>query len=345
MHPSDHLMETCPLKHHIRRELWLRYIKLVVGDGKLTKYLTLYSPPMMDIKLFAKQKLVEHDGEKYKGVVAVTYDDEAYDKAISTIPCRPEVLLVGDINTLITRASSDKQLQEKFPFQVINLDYTNSLFSEHNSAPLSDPLRALDELARRQKATGQERYALFITTRAEEGQFAPHFLEDLKNRVDDNIKKNARFADVVHSIYKANKGSELLKSRYKEFVPIGLVKMVSNVLASYRFQVSHSDAVLLVRDSKRPTRWLLHLAFIAQAVPLERAHTLRDYGRPAAEQLEQTIACFVEAISTKGLLELKETTDTKTLNHKYVAEVKELAGQTFEIVPPEPYKSERDENA
>ena len=52
METVDEIMARCPLKHDVRDSLWVPYARKLCGTGSLAKYLTLYSPPMMDIKHF-----------------------------------------------------------------------------------------------------------------------------------------------------------------------------------------------------------------------------------------------------------------------------------------------------
>ena len=129
MKPVDAKMETCPLKHEIRASLWERYARAVVGTGRLKSYLTLYSPAMMDIKHFHRCGLLEFRNV-YQGVVAVTNDHDAYTEAITRGRGRPKLVIPADIDDLLMNSrrlspTNRQRFRSQFPFQVVNLDYTN----------------------------------------------------------------------------------------------------------------------------------------------------------------------------------------------------------------------------
>lgn len=69
-------MAECPLKHEIRVNFWEPFIRKL-GLPSI-RYLTLYSPPLIDVKYFALQGHIERKDGKYVGAVGVTYDEEAY---------------------------------------------------------------------------------------------------------------------------------------------------------------------------------------------------------------------------------------------------------------------------
>ena len=158
----DDIMARCPLKHDIRDSLWVPFARRVAGAGSLSKYLTLYSPPMMDIKHFHRNRLLDYDGETYRGVVAVTYDARHFAEAMKKSAGRPALLLPGDIDQLLTAEDTPdaERLRSEFPFQVINLDYTNCLFGQTNPRPISEHLQAIEEIIRLQYRTSHRYFYL-----------------------------------------------------------------------------------------------------------------------------------------------------------------------------------------
>ncbi len=279
----DDIMARCPLKQEIRQSLWGKFARQVSGGKRLASYLTLYSPPMMDIKHLHRCNLLDFDGESFRGVIAVTYNREHYAAAMRRSSGRPELLLCGNINDLITQGNTDdaKRLRKCFPVQVINLDYTNSLFGQANSQPISDHLAAVDEVIRLQHKKRAQEFALFITTRAERSeqpdrdQFSEEFLADLARRVTENLKENARFQRSYRKVFGEMESTSLLLHNYKAFVPIGLSKLISQVLAQHSFELITVDGRVLVRDRRSPIRWLLHLALRVRAGVAPRARSLR----------------------------------------------------------------------
>ena len=338
----DDIMAQCPLKHEIRASLWEPYARKVAGPGPLLSYLTLYSPPMMDIKHLEQKKLLRFDGEKYVGVVAVTYDENAYAEAVSSSRGRPQLLLKGDINELLVAArgggEAARQLAEHFPFQAINLDYTNSLFCSVNAHPISRHLQALDELVRRQQECGASKYVLFITTRAEPSQFRTEFEQELVSYVDRNVGHDQAFANQFRKVFGIATAGELLSQSYRDFIPLGLVKMVIRILASRNFEVQDCDAWLLIRDSRPPEQWLLHLAFLVRAGTIPAASKLRDLGRPRQYIFERKATMILKKRGNNELVSLAESADGERLRVKHGNYVSNLAALTFELSIPEPVK-------
>jgi len=317
----DDIMARGPLKHDVRDLLWAPYARKVCATGALSKYLTLYSPPMMDIKHLHSNGLLRSDGESYQGVVAVTYDRGHYAEAMTRSGGRPALLLSGDIDCLLTQEDSAdaKRLRGEFPFQVINLDYTNSLFGQANRRPVSAHLEAIEEIVRLQRRAHCDEFALFLTTRSEQGgrhhrsQFTRKFLLDLSQRIDANLRGNTEFAQIFQRHFGETGGRTLLAERYDSFVPLGIAKLVAGILAQHNYEIASADGRLLVRDGRSPVRSLLHLAFHVRAAVLPRAAELRALGRPRAFYFERTLAEFVDKIGNGSLISLKESADGQRL--------------------------------
>jgi len=318
----DDLMATCPLKQEIRSRFWEPYVRQVAEGRPLRNYLTLYSPPMMDIKHLEAQGLLEFDGERYSGVTAVTYEDDAYEEAVGRLKGRPEQLLRGDINLLLARGSAagaeGKQLVRAFPFEAINLDYTNSLFWARNKNPISVHLAALDALVDLQAKRGAGEFVLFVTSRV------------------DRVGGNQDFGRKFQSLYAVKTGAQLRAADYEQFVSLGLMKMVVMVLASHRFFTRDCDSALLVRDGARGEEWLLHMGFVVRK---GRLGDLRMLGRQDA--LEASIIQYLDKRLAGPHMKLVNRRDRKRLKKIHGTYVEELASMSFELPIPEP----KDENA
>ncbi len=331
-------MEQCPLKQEIRGSVWARMAARIAGGDSLVNYLTLYSPPMMDIKHFEREGLLTYDGEKYAGVVAVTYNPKHYSEALRRSKGRPELMLHGDINQLLTaqRSSVAKQLQQAFPFQVINLDNQNALFPEQEARPLSEHLAAINEIARLQQLGRIGDFALFVTTLINRGAVADSFLSELATRVDENLEQNPEFTRSFREAYGDATGELLLRNRYQDFAPLGLVKLFSAVLALHSFEIDESAACVLSRDARPPEQWLLHLALRVKASTLPRARDLRSLGRPRQFYFERRVADFIERHAGQKLPWLRESADGARLQQVHGAYLAELASQRIDLGIPEP---------
>ena len=328
-----------PLKHKVRSELWESYVSRITGGRPLRSYLTLYSPPMMDVKHLYRKGLVDRTSETYSGVTGVTLDEDAYAAAIDQSSHRPELLVLGDINQLLLRkplSAQAKQLRNAFPFQVINLDYTNHLFANVNRNPISAHLAALDEIIIRQHKQRIRQFCLFLTTRADveyTQRFAEPFLRDLTRRLNQNIDSHPNFSTGFNRSFGCQSGEALKARNYQDFVSIGLVKLVSQILQSHNYNLHRSDSALIIRDDSAQERRMLHLAFaVRESRPgRARARNLHELGRP---QSQTGVLGFLRNRDTQ--LVLRTSSDLASLRQEFDGYLSALAAETFELEVPKP---------
>jgi hypothetical protein len=124
----------------------------------------------------------------------------------------------------------------------------------------------------------------------------------------------------------------LLRKDYGTFVPVGVSKLFSQILAHNSFELVRVDGRVLVRNDEPPDRWLLHLAFQVRAGGAPRS--LRALGR-RAPFYERELATFVERVGKKELEWMNEKDDHGRLNAKHGPYVAELAAQTLDLPIPE----------
>ena len=336
MRSVDAIMERCPLKHEIRRSLWERYARQIVKNRALRSYLTLYSPPMMDIKHFQKRGLLDLSDNVYRGVVAATPYDDAYHQAITSGRGRPELVIKADVNLLLVGARSlprrDRQrFLERFPFEVVNLDYSDSIFWGANEHDVSLHLAALRKLVDLQRRNGADKFALFLTTTAELGTIASHFLDVLGERVATNLRFSRNFATKFHSLYQGQTPEELRNSHYDEFVPLGLAKFVTNLLTSNGFELVECETAVIQRPTKTPPRRMLHVACLVRMPPTVN---LRGMGRQT--HLERRIVDYLDKREKGKLIHLDEKSDSRQLKKQHGTYIEQLATDTFELQVPSP---------
>ncbi|KKN68320.1 hypothetical protein LCGC14_0452770 [marine sediment metagenome] len=336
-------MARCPLKQDIRDKLWVPYARKLAGRGVLSKYLTLYSPPMMDIKHLQRKGLLAYDGETFNGVVTVAYEEAHFGDAISRSSGRPELFLEGDINHLLTEKKTRraKQLRNMFPFQVINLDYNNSVFFREDDKRISENLKGIGEIFRLQRQANCREFVLFVTTRADagargsRGQLSGSFLDDLSKRITENVKMSQAFSRAYRAAFGDVSAKALQREKYRDFVPVGIAKLVAGMLAVQRYEIISADAHMLVRDDKSPEIWLLHLAFRVRLEQVPRATTLGGLGRPRKLDFERKLARFVRTVGEGGVTWLRETADRERLETQHGEYMRELASQTVDLPIPE----------
>lgn len=332
---------TCPLKQEIRVGLWEPFVRSLTGGRPLQKYLTLYSPSLMDVKHFADTGLIEFDEQKqmYKGVVGVTHDTGAFAEAIKLGLGRPEVLLFGDINEILTQVENPrhKQLLAKFPFEAINLDYEESIFSVRRPFPISQHVEALDKLFNIQYKKACQKFCLFFTTRAEPGRFPPRVVSDLEQIIDQNLRMSPDFGQAFNQTYSVNTGADLLGSSYDDFATLGLMKLVVSMLSDRDYEVTNCSAKWLNRDGQGGHTRLLHAAFIIEKSTLQSpqpAASVRQYGRRKLGYHARHLLLYLNDIVTNGLTILKESMHRATLQAKHGDDIARLLSKTYQLEVP-----------
>jgi hypothetical protein len=175
---------------------------------------------------------------------------------------------------------------------------------------------------------------LLVTTRAEQALIPAEFIGILTHKVDDNCIYNKPFADNFVKMCGSVNAAGLLQASYERFIPIGLAKLIADIIVEHRFEIETADVVLLVRDSTEPSRWLLHIAFLIKegtAAPKR----LRRLGLSRRYHLERRLGDFVEK-NGQGARRLAETTDWDGLNKLHGETLLALAERTIDLSIPEP---------
>src|SRR5260221_4885412 len=258
----DELMATCPLKHEIRVNLWKPFI------AKLRKrpitYLTLYSPPIMDVKLLQHYKLIDVDNERYLGVVGVGINAESEAETVSNLDRRLDLLRSGDINGLINgkkTSKKSKQLDEKFPFDVINLDYTDSLHRYKLDQELSPHVEAIENIFKKQEKGKADQFVLFLTTYAKVGAYNKDFITYLKRIVQDNITRTPNFKEKLVEVTGYDNLDDYFNNSTNDCFAVAITKLLLRFMTDYNYALAAGDIQWLVRDAIPPGYHMLHLAF------------------------------------------------------------------------------------
>lgn len=324
----DDLITTCSLKQDFRDKFWLPYIEKLTK--KPIKYLTLYCPPAMDVRHFCEKGFIEFKNDVYQGVVGVTWDRKGYVHTIENLEGRLEQFKIGKIYNFLRE--NDKRFIEKFPFDVINLDYCNHLVNNY----VSDNLEDIEGITSTQKDKGCDRFVLFITSRtdrnAPRGGFLQPFMKELKHRIKLNIDKVPEFKGKYDILFSQKDPT------YNEFVSIGIVKFVSNMLAEKGYSIEECSAAWLIRNNISPQRDLLHLAFLIslKKPQKKRRKTYREYGGRGRLCLEGSAARILDELIAGKVYVLTERGDGERLDGLYGDYIAKLKESNFELSIPNP---------
>jgi hypothetical protein len=326
-------MRTCPLKQHIRMELWEKYIRKIKNNN--ISYLTLYCPTMMDIKYFTKVGLITHEDNTYKGVVGITNNSKDYAAAIASLNGRIELLLEGTANDVINSRDGKitKQILSKFPFDAINLDYCDYIFGSRDTEFLSSDLLDFISIMQKQNESNCKEFVLFLTTRSDVnatgGGFAKSFKSSLKRSISDNIEKYPVFKQKFISNFNTSELNAFERDNYDYFIAVGIIKLLLKELFTHGYTIKDCNANWLIRNDESPLRSLLHLAFHISRPKATVKKLVSDIGK--SEYGGEIILDRIKAGHTN---KYTVKSDFERLNSMYSVLIGSFG--TFEIDTPKP---------
>lgn len=333
MNGVDTLMATCPLKHEIRVSFWEPYIKKL--GLKTVSYLTLYSPPLMDVKYLHYKGLIETDDVSYKDVVGVGFNTDSEADTTANLDKRLGLLLSGDINTLIydggRKSLKVKQLEEKFPFDVINLDYTDTLHNYSREEELSPHIKAIDTILSRQQKGNKDEFILFVTTNANLTDYNPEFIEHLKGLVTKNINETPGFSDKLQKVTDCVNTDDYFHTFQQDCFAVSLVKYLLSFLSDHNYTIEDGDIKWLMRDEGKYVTNMLHLGFHIKRFIPPPVKAKATVGKRKNDVEFKS----VEFIKKKYHI-LKESVDKQRLWDKHSAQINGFNNLTFELNVPEP---------
>jgi hypothetical protein len=174
-------------KHIVRREHWLPLVtKLRNEKGSGLRLLTLPGRHRIEVELYRKEGLLKVSGEE---VGAVGYETEPATFGMLSLE-RPkfEMLENADLTVVLTEPGGGdyKRLSMRFPFDIINLDFTVPLATP-SDGPYSKQLQAISSCFRLQGAQ-TDRWALFVTFRSMLNETSVDTVRIWSETVDRNMQ-------------------------------------------------------------------------------------------------------------------------------------------------------------
>lgn len=337
------LMKKCPLKQDIRERLWEVYIRKL--GIKPMKYLTLYCPPLMDVKHFCSKGHINLEKGVYEGVVGITnVSQRGYRDTISEGVGRLELLKEGVLHNLLEKR--EKDLIEKFPFDVINLDYCNHIYGSHNNQYISGNLQDIVAIIKQQDRKEQREFVLFVTTRTDKSRsggidFPDDFKKGLLERIRLNIHQNIDFKKRCSQIFGGKSLFDYAKENFNTFISIGIIKLFSMCLAEKNYGIKDCDVFWLIRTKGGIRRKFLHIALLVSRGKPQKCSGQTRYLRRtgAAKYMEKGATIVLDKVINHNIIFLTEETDGERLQKEHGEYMKSLE-KNFELPISEPISNE-----
>ena len=192
------------------------------------------------------------------------------------------------------------RLRKTFPFDIINLDVCGPMFSSEQTV-ITPLLRSIVQILRWQTESKFpindrecNRFTLFLTSHVAPDRTNQNAIEQLKNRVTENINTNVGFRSAFSSRYGHDQADRLVRENFAEFFCLALPKfIIHRALHDYGWQVNCGPTYLFNRDNK----W-------KKNKPYQMMHTVSTYERipdfqqrldtPSTGQYMQSVTQLVE---------------------------------------------------
>lgn len=246
-----------------------------------------------------------------------------------------ELILPGDINELLGTdrgaVAVVKQLKEAFPFDVINLDYTDLLHFAGLKSEISEHIQTIDEVFRLQRERKKEKFVLLLTTRVIMNKYNQQFLDDLRRGIDENIAKTPRFCDIFQRECGCMSATQWKKKDERSYFALALAKYLLRLLREFSYNLTDWDIRWLTRDEIPPVRHLLHLALkVEDFIPKKTLRRKSIHHRTM--EIEMKSIEFIR----RSYPELAEKKDRLGLAKKHSEQLRALNASRFELKTPNP---------
>jgi len=250
-------------KHFVRLNGWLPaagYRASRVGANRDPKYLTFCAANAIDVFLLEQEGHVKRD-PKTSRLNSVYFCERTPDDfgTISSLIGSghqgflgdfAEIVLFEDTQATVGRNLGEsgeygrdtnlrhqlrikevnKRLKGSFPFDILNLDISGSLFPPQEP-PTSRMIQAIRKvldwqtLASFQDPAFQE-FTIFITSRAADEETSEDVILELQNVIDANLSSYSQYRDEFEKKYQLKSAEALKAASYPEFFVAGLCKLL-----------------------------------------------------------------------------------------------------------------------
>ena len=327
--------ETDTLKHYVRRCGWLIAAKdqkhAISRRSKRIplRYFTFCAAEAIDVFMLEREGIIERSAQTGRlegvyfcerdlnefGIIAdligspeqgfqgqfekiVLFEDDEETEGKTLEDNQP---YTSEIREKLRYKDAHYRLRKAFPFDIINLDVCGPMFSSGQTV-ITPLLRSIVQILKWQTESRFpinncecNQFTLFITSHIDPNQTNQDAIEQLKNRVVENINTNVDFRSAFSNRYGHNQADKLARENFAEFFCLALPKfMIHRALYDYGWQVTCGPTYLFNRDD----RWkenkqyqMMHTVSVYERIPSFRER-LDDRSR---EQYIQSVNQLVEA--------------------------------------------------
>ena len=239
----DVLMETAT-KHYMRREVWLPIA--TERRQRVTRplrYFTLTTASLFDVKLLEQARLIERTDRGYPGVGFCEKDDKTYSDIVRNLRwCG-----LSHKGTFEDMVLQDSDLESKFLYDVVNLDFTWVPFPDKES-PLEGTWGAIKRLLEVQRQNGVS-FDLFLTFRGSKEGTDQESIARVAALLQQNLRSGRGVSQFRERIGHLD-AERLLTEDYVTFLAMGLPKLLIGDALEIGFNLSRTKVYSYPRGEK-----------------------------------------------------------------------------------------------
>lgn len=301
--------ETDPLKHYVRRHGWLkaaRQQKQTIRRSKNIplRYFTFCAAEAIDVFMLEREQILKRseETERLEGVYFCEEDDESFGR-IAELIGSPQQGFQGEFEKIVLFEDDEEtkgktltdeehyplairrklrykdahqRLRAAFPFDIINLDVCGVMFPPREVA-MTQLLKSLIQILEWQTKSEFpinnlecKRFTLLLTSHIDPDNTNQQAIEQLENRVNDNMK-NTDFRTAFVEKYGHNQVGKLINEKFPEFFCVALPKfIIHEALFRLGWQVTCGPTYLYNRDYRREENkqyQIMHTVGVYERIP------------------------------------------------------------------------------
>ena len=245
-------------KHWIRKNVWLKTAQNIAKHkphGNPLRYLTLPAYYRIDVSMLLQHGLLQVTEKNAEGtakeiyVAAFETDEIKYGRMSGQVPSY-KMFGLGKIEDALTDTNNRyyQKLLDLFPFDIINLDLTNTL-APRREGPYSKTMRAIEEIFQRQAPHGSK-WALFLTFRNMPDQWSDHTLQQLFDNLQKNLNDHALVRETFYKRYQQINVEGLRKENAKLCISQAVVKWLVDRAHHYSLKLESISCCFYSRYPK-----------------------------------------------------------------------------------------------
>lgn len=192
-----------PRKQWVRSCQWRNSLKRLILDNSYTdinliKYFSFPGEDCLDIKILSEQCNQNNKNFYFEGIESDTIGFESILSQIMDleyIDSNSKIHAKSNFEEISYENSSlYSKIASNSPFHVVNLDFTNSIFSPGHG---KQTMQSICRIMNRQLDQQYLKWQLYITTRCDIGAISTECLKDYMARLLDNCKNNEEFLMLI----------------------------------------------------------------------------------------------------------------------------------------------------